>query len=348
MKDQISLARKFEAVIHSLFEAMGLGDVLLETDRGWDLTVADTYAVEIKYYRTARAQIELVRRAAAIIVHAAARQSLRPVLVVSCNLSGQQRLKLEEEFSITIFDRIDLLITASRFDSLLVQLKPLLDDELHEDAVPESGKDVRAALLAVNQIPRDAGTNGSNQVGSQTLSPTVGHDLCQELRALHCGKKTWRDYEDISERIIDYLFGGHFLQKSKQKITDDGLSRYDLIARATPQTDFWDFVINEVRSRYVIFEFKNYCHKIAQGQILTTEKYLLGPALRKCAFVFCRKGASDSAEKMARGAVRELGKLIIILNDDDLCEMLHMKDSGSDPTDYLFQCSDKIFMTLSR
>lgn len=325
-----------------------MGDVVIAADHGWDLTVANTYAVEIKYYRTSRAQIELVRRAAAQVVHAATRHSLRPVLLVSCNLSGQQRLKIEDEFAITIFDRVDLLITASRFESILVKLSPLLDDELHEDVASDSGKDVRAALFAKNDKLIEAGKRASHQVTIAALSPTFGHDLSKELRALHCGKKTWRDYEDISERIVDYLFGAHFIQKSKQLITDDGLSRYDLIARVTPQTDFWDFVINEVRSRYVIFEFKNYCHKIAQGQVLTTEKYLLGPALRKCAFVFCRKGASSSAEKMARGAVRELGKLIIILNDDDLCEMLHMKDSGSDPTDYLFQCSDKIFMTLSR
>ncbi|MFI8716338.1 hypothetical protein ACIGHF_00375 [Stenotrophomonas sp. NPDC077464] len=350
MRDPIALHQKFESIVVELFELMGMLPVEVEGDKGWDFTAARRYAVEIKYYRTARPQLGLIKRAAAAVTAIATSRDLHPILVVSCNLTGQQRLLIEQEFGLTVFDRIDLLISASRFEELAKKLAPLLEDESGEGLPADEGRDVGATLLQTST--RDGSTSPSRQaqpsIDNVRPPSTEGYDLCQELHALACGTKTWRKFEDLSERVVDYLFGEHFLEKSRQKITDDGLSRYDLIARATPQTDFWAFIINEVQSRYVVFEFKNYCYKIGQGQILTTEKYLLGHALRKCAFVFSRSGASPSADKMARGAVREHGKLIIVLNDDDLCSMLHMKDSGSDPTDYLFQCADKVFMTLSR
>ncbi len=106
--------------------------------------------------------------------------------------------------------------------------------------------------------------------------------------------------------------------------------------------------MEEIGSRYVVFEFKNYKDEITQQQILTTEKYLLSLALRKVAFIFCRKGYSDSAKKMLDGALRESGKVIFVLNDRDLEKMLEMKDSGSDPSDYLFDKADELFMKLSR
>ena len=103
-----------------------------------------------------------------------------------------------------------------------------------------------------------------------------------------------------------------------------------------------------MNSRYVLFEFKNYSGKIRQGQILTTEKYLLERGLRRAAIVLTRVGAESDAVKMTQGAMREHGKLMLILNDERVCEMLHMKDRGEDPTDCLFEVADEFLLSLPR
>src|SRR5439155_1803167 len=100
--------------------------------------------------------------------------------------------------------------------------------------------------------------------------------------------------------------------------------------------------------RYILFEFKNYKEGIKQGQILTTEKYLLGKALRSVAIILSRKGAEESATAMAQGAMRENGKLMLVLNDDGVCKILHMKQRGEDPTDFLFDIADNFLLTLPR
>ncbi|HCB1453802.1 TPA: hypothetical protein MYQ28_005137, partial [Citrobacter freundii] len=99
---------------------------------------------------------------------------------------------------------------------------------------------------------------------------------------------------------------------------------------------------------YVLFEFKNYSGKIKQGQILTTEKYLLEKGLRRMAIIMTRTGAEAHAIAMTQGAMREQGKLMLIVDDDKVCEMLHMKERGEDPTDCLFEIADNFLLTLPR
>lgn len=162
---------------------------------------------------------------------------------------------------------------------------------------------------------------------------------CSPLRA---------QYERVCEKILKYLFPNDLHGWHSQKRTDDGLNRFDFVCRVRPTTEFWKFVIEHLDSRYVLFEFKNYTGKIKQGQILTTEKYLLERGLRRMAIILTRAGAEPHAIAMTQGAMREHGKLMLVVNDEKLCEMLHMKERGEDPTDCLFEIADNFLLSLPR
>lgn len=177
---------------------------------------------------------------------------------------------------------------------------------------------------------------------------STGSDLCRELQSLKRGKVSWSDYEKLCDKILKYLFPNDLHGWHTQKRTDDGLNRFDYVCRIKPATDFWSFLIDHLNSRYIIFEFKNYTGKIKQGQILTTEKYLLENGLRRVAIIFSRAGADDNAIKMTQGAMRENGKLMLILDDARVCKMLHMKEKGEDPTDLLFEIADDFLLSLPR
>lgn len=51
---------------------------------------------------------------------------------------------------------------------------------------------------------------------------------------------------------------------------------------------------------------------------------------------------------MTQGAMREHGKLMLVIDDDILCRMLHMKERGDDPTDFLFQLADDFLLSRPR
>lgn len=325
------LLEKRQFVIRDLREAA--------LDQGFDFigTLQDeAWAIEVKYYRTVRPQVSLLEAAASRLTARASRyQAKKGLLVVSCLIPGELRIALEDRFRIALIDRADLLIWARGVPELLDELSALLEVDPSEVDQPTGAG--RVAGLRAPYLP--------------TVPPAEdkrGSDLCARLRSLKSGKRTWVAFEALADEILRYLFPKDLHGWHKQKATDDGLSRYDYVCRIRPTTDFWQFIVHHLNSRYVVFEFKNYADKIKQGQILTTEKYLLERGLRRVAIVLSRRGASDNAERMAQGAMREHGKLVLVLSDDEVCRMLHMKENGEDPSDFLFESTDNFLLSLPR
>lgn len=296
----------------------------------------EQWAIEVKYYRTARAQPNLIDAGAARVAsNGVMAQTKKGMLIVSCVLPAPLRAVLEERFSVTFVDRVDLASMASGTPTLASELDSLL--ELDPDASPASPA-MQDPLTSTRQL----------EAAARREPDTRGTDLCDSLKMLKRGKVAWADYERLSADILKYLFPNDLQGWHAQKRTDDGLNRFDFICRIRPVTDFWKFLIDHLDSRYVLFEFKNYTGKIKQGKILTTEKYLLGRGLRRVAIILTRAVAEPQALAMAQGAMREHGKLMLIVNDDKLCEMLHMKERGEDPSDALFDLSDDFLLSLPR
>jgi hypothetical protein len=296
----------------------------------------ESWAIEIKYYRTERAQVALLESAAARLVGEILRVQIRKgMLIVACSLDVELRRALEEKYGLIFVDRADLFNWASNAPEIIDELSALLEVGSQSRDIPR-GRSVEESLT------------GKSPPKSSLPVDTHGTELCRELHALKRGKNTWTSYEKLSVRILKYLFPQDLHGSHSQKRTDEGLNRFDFICRIKPTTDFWSFLIEHLGSRYILFEFKNYRGQVKQGQILTTEKYLLEKGLRRAAIVLSRAGASKDARTMTQGAMRENGKLMLILDDEQVCRMLHMKELGEDPTDLLFDVVDEFLLSLPR
>lgn len=342
MNDLIGAARNFEKIISTLLTHSGFA-LLTKTPSHADFFIKQNskiWAVEVKYYKTHRAQLKLLSNAAQQIRQELDKNpKLSGMLIVSCIITEAQREYLKREYRVVVLDRQLLLHLASN--------SPEITEDLH--ALFEINPDDLS--IAVDQFYDLAADISSLQATEHTTPPSVdttGTILCKELRAIKPGKPAWNDYETKCREILEYLFKDHLTGWKKQQKTEDDLNRFDFVCRIKPSTEFWNFVLQHLHSRYILFEFKNYSKPIKQGQVLTTEKYLLEKGLRKVAIMITRKGAHESAIKMAQGAMREIGKLIIILDDEQICKMLHMKEKGSDPTDYLFEITDEFLLSLPR
>lgn len=332
----------FEDLVRRILEANNfqISPNSTRGDRGFDFLGqfgGESWAIEVKHYRTARVRLSLIESAAArVINNGIGRQTDKGMLVISSFLPSDIRLSLESRFNIVFVDQMDLRSFAAAEPSLIEELDALL--ELGLELVENKSSDKR-------------NLHDSSVKLTEAFSPPVdtkGTDLCGELKSLQRGKSTWSKYEDICERILKYLFPNDLQGWHKQKSTDGGASRYDFVCRVRPNTEYWRFLVDHLNSRYVIFEFKNYSEKIKQGQVLTTEKYLLERGLRKVSIMFTRLGADRNAISMMQGAMREHGKLILVLDDEAVCKMLHMKEQGEDPTDFLFEITDDFLLSLPR
>jgi hypothetical protein len=297
----------------------------------------ETWAIEVKYYRTVRAQPTLIESAATRLANqGVSARAMKGMLVVSCVLSPTLREAFEQKFGITFVDRVDLRDWVSATPRLGEELDALVESDPGEfQTVVPPMVDPRLRSKPLRDVP--APPQG-----------TRGTELCQELKGIKRGKVAWAQYERVCADILKYLFPNDLHGWHSQKRTDDGLNRFDFVCRIRPTTEFWKFVLDHLDSRYVLFEFKNYSGKIKQGQILTTEKYLLERGLRRVAIIFTRAGSEPHAIAMTQGAMREHGKLMLIVNDEKVCEMLQMKERGEDPTDCLFELADDFLLSLPR
>lgn len=335
-------SKLFEDLVRRILEAndFTVTEDNLRADKGFDLLAnfqSSIWAIEVKYYRTPRAQPSLISAAATrVALNGIAAQAVSGMLIVSCILPGDLRDEFEKKFSITFIDQVDLRIWCKSHPDLAEELDALLEISPRDTQITPSDRDVP-----------ELSSRPLNQTISQQQD-NRGTELCQELKSIKSGKNSWKKYEKVCEKILKYLFPNDLHGWHAQMRTDDGLNRYDYVCRVRPTTDFWEFAIDHLDSRYVLFEFKNYTKPISQGQILTTEKYLLERGLRRMAIIMTRAGASPNAMTMAQGAMREHGKLMLIVDDQKVCEMLHMKERGADPTDCLFEIADHFLLTLPR
>ncbi len=332
------MSRSFEDMVRRILEVNGY-EIRIEGDQEFDFLARQAgtlWAVEVKYYLTRQTEVALVESAARRLVQYANLQDAhRGMLVVSSTIPAETRLALEDKHGILLVDRSDLWSWSRRHPDLLDELGALLEGESTPDSL-KAGRD-----------PASAREKGALPPGSPTVS-SIGEELCRELAATTMGKGSWRAYERLCERILRFLFPIDLHAWHKQSRTDDGLSRFDFVCRIKSDKAFWRFLIEHLGSRYVVFEFKNHTGAVKQGQILTTEKYLFERGLRRVAIMMSRKGMDRNAKSMVQGAMREHGKLILVLDDKQVSEMLRMRDRGDDPSDLLFDIADQFLLALSR
>lgn len=149
--------------------------------------------------------------------------------------------------------------------------------------------------------------------------------LLEEYKNIIPGKKQAQDYEKVVQKIIDHVFQNDFVDTVKKFKTENKIFEYDGIAKLIfheGKNDFFRILEDSFKCRYVVFECKNYTDEITQKEIIYTSKYLYPKAMRSVAIIFSRKGANLNAHRIICGLLREEGKLIIVLKDEDVYKLL--------------------------
>ena len=241
---------------------------------------------------------------------------------------------------VTVWDLDELVRQTRSFPNLATELAELLRVlQVGAERPPEEAG--RRTITAVAELLED------DDVASP--DPRAGAAIVAELDALVAGKADATAFEKVCQRALELMFGNDFAGWRPQNMVDAGFQRMDLIGRLVAgENPFWSTLASDFRTRYVVFEFKNYTHAISQEQIYTTEKYLFVAALRSVALVVARSGVSESAMKAIRGSLREQGKLILAVSLDEFRAMLLRRDAGGDPTDELYGKLDDLLMTIGR
>lgn len=170
------------------------------------------------------------------------------------------------------------------------------------------------------------------------------------LERIEPGDKDKYIYQDFCVNTLEKLFADKLTFIKEQNKTDEGINVFDLICKIKIdiEDEFFETIEKYFKSKYIVFEFKNYQESITQYQVCTTEKYLYETALRKVAIIITRKGINDNGTRMIKGILRETGKLIIVLDDKDFKKMIDLRERGEEPSKVLTEKLDDLLTHLEK
>ncbi|MBF9234444.1 hypothetical protein [Microvirga alba] len=156
------------------------------------------------------------------------------------------------------------------------------------------------------------------------------------------------EFERLCMRTFIFLFDPNLFGFERQAETSDGGNRYDFICRIAPGRPFWDSLRADFRTKALLFECKNYQDPITADQIYSTERYLFAGALRTVCFLIAPKGGDAGCLRAAQGAMRESGKLILVLSNLDLVELLEIGEDSDSAENFLDERIWRFIISLPR
>lgn len=177
-------------------------------------------------------------------------------------------------------------------------------------------------------------------------SPQKDNILINKLRNIRPGRAEWRNYEDVCIEILSYAFTPPLSPPTIQSSSEDGLDRRDAIYAIRPGNRIWDALRTECRTRFVVAEFKNFEDGPGQNEVESLQQYLFPKAMRSFGILCSRKKPSDSALLARRRAWVENDKLIVILSDEGMIDLINAKESGSDPAEIIDAQLEHFFSVL--
>lgn len=161
--------------------------------------------------------------------------------------------------------------------------------------------------------------------------------LIQKLKACKPGKGNWSRYQKLIGEILSFLFSPPLLQPLSEKSDALKVNRRDFIFPNYCDTGFWAYLRSRYCADYIVIDAKNYNQKVTKKEILQMANYLKYHGTGLFGMIIARNGISESAIYTLREVWAIEKKLIIILQDNDIEQMLLEKLSKRDPENVIRQ-----------
>jgi hypothetical protein len=142
-------------------------------------------------------------------------------------------------------------------------------------------------------------------------------------------------YQCLVLEILHFLFHTELIEGKMEVKTYEGTERRDIIFTNDANQPFWTYVRNEHAAFLLMFETKN-TRKLAPAHLNQTNTYL-GDRLGRLGFIVTRNPATPAQQRKAFLIYNDSNprKIILMLSDNDLRDMLNMKCHGQDPTRFV-------------
>lgn len=357
--------QRFEDLVARIFEAANLRVLRADrsAQRGPDLVLnsADIRAVvEIKVYRSRTPNPSDIRRAIDTIDEARHFHDATSAILVVNVRSDRLRSLLPDFENVVLLGIEHLVALADGNEELLAEIADVIR-ELNS-ALADFDRPAETTHASRTEVLTMIATGAPRPSAARRgVKPKRGAILAQDLKAIRPGGSTakqtlpsgevgvpWRLFERVGRSALEYVFEGVLGDWAEQRPIGGEANRLDIMAKVRGDDVFCRTLIEDFRSRHVLFELKNYGNRIKANNIHVTEKYLFPTALRSTAIVLSPKGLDDHAVAATKGALRDANKLFLDMKVEMLCTMLEEKDAGTPPSLRMEALLDEFLLSLGR
>lgn len=334
------------------FGYIPIDSLSVERKQEWDLIVnKDNQRIWVEY-KTYKSQIVSPSAAVSLLntvvmkkINQDISQKDIVLLLVFSKIPTFQKDEIYKRYQIIVWDIENLVFYSKDNPILLKQLSQITYFPIDYVEGKPSKEAEKVELTQINIV---------DKIVYEAEKEDEANELIKRLQACKLGKKYSGEYEDVCEEILRFLFEANYFNRlTRQHKTKDEHFRMDLIGalkinqnKEESMHPLWQLLVQHYNSHFVVFEFKNYAKEIDQNLIYITEKYLYDSALRNVAVIISRKGFSKSAKFAAEGCLKEHGKLVFGIKDEDLIEMLRLKSDKA--ADYLLDKLEELLMGISK
>jgi hypothetical protein len=162
-------------------------------------------------------------------------------------------------------------------------------------------------------------------------------ELLKRLGEVKAGRQSWSTYQDLCGDILEFLLCPPLSSPLRERSNSSKVNRRDIILLNYATTGFWDYMRAHYAAHYVVVDAKNYRGDVPKNAVLQVANYLSAHGAGLFGMIICRSGGDQSAEITRREQWAIHRKMIVIINDDDLRQMVSNKTSGTEPSDVLRQ-----------
>jgi|GEM_PF-6183853 len=166
----------------------------------------------------------------------------------------------------------------------------------------------------------------------------ISNSLINELKKCPLGKEGWKQFENIIDKILKFVFKDsfrNFLLKAQSR-NMNGTDIKDYIITNNGIHDFWNTMKIIYKSNNIIIECKNYKDEIGIDELRQVSDYLSKDTYGQFGIIFSRKGLNISGKEKQKDYLNlNPKKMILVLDEEDIIDLIRARVQKEAPEEIL-------------
>jgi hypothetical protein len=182
-----------------------------------------------------------------------------------------------------------------------------------------------------------AGFMAESKDSSPPSLRSTTESLLDRLMQIPPGRADWSAYQSLCGEILSFLLCPPLSQPISESANRSRINRRDFILPNYATSGYWDYMRSYYQAHYVVVDAKNYVGNVKKKEILQMANYLTAHGAGQFGIIVSRTGGDRSAELTRREQWILHQKMIVVLNDDDMRQMVSLRVGDIDPAELIRQ-----------